>query len=168
MATNSSFRHLKVSFERHSTIEQSELFSNVIHSAHRIHKLGGQLLYAGFEGITVARNRSFGNRWYTFAVDEEEAMEAIADSSLTEPTIIDYAFWAHSGTSNILPAIGIFRAEDMYLLYQHKELWDRYLREEGDIAAPIQEYGVKGDSLDSAAVAVIYFMSRQKSSNPER
>lgn len=167
MATNSSFRHLKVSFERHNKVEQSELFSNVIGSAHRIHKLGGQLLYAGFEGITVARNRSFGNRWHTFAMEEEEAVESIADSLSLEPTIVDYAFWTHRGTGKILPAIGIFKAEDLYLLYQHKELWARYVREEGDIPGPIGEYGVNGDSLDSATVAVIYFMPRQKSSTPE-
>jgi len=144
--------HKKISADQLLKLGDEELFGLIVNSTARI--VGEKsLLFAGFEGLLVARNRSFGNRWHTFAMTQDEAEESLFQSPT--PNIIGYA----EGRNHKLPAVGVFDATKLLRIMSDNKLYQRYVNEIGGVPG-IDEYGVHGTTLDIGAIAVYYFMSK--------
>lgn len=110
----------------------------------------GKLLLAGFDGQEVVPARSFGNRWRTYALTPEEAM--LAEINCGEDSIIEFA--VEVGEK---PTIGVFNGDVLKPVADDPELLGRYFSEKGHDFLLGRLYGVRGPSLDVAALAVYHF-----------
>lgn len=141
-------KHFKIPYEVHASTHEQDLLDRIDErSMKRFGKTA--LLYTGFDGIKVAKRRSFGSRWHTYALTRDEDRELFELGNSSEPGIVEYA------ESSKLPAIGVFNPEVLLRIVKNEKLHDRFFEEEGHQVMPNQ-YGVYGESLDEAALAVYY------------
>jgi len=137
-------------------LEDPELIDFILTDVQKRRRYG-KLLLAGFDGQKVVAARSFGERWHTYALTAEEAMEA--ETGINEyDSVIEFA--VEEGT---MPVIAVFNGDKLKPVANDDELYARYCREKrhelpADLELPLHRlYGVAGPSLDVAALAVYRF-----------
>ena len=137
-------------------MEDDELLDFILTDMQK-RKRYGKLLLAGFDGQEVLAAHSFGNRWHTYALTPEQAMEAETGNNEYD-SIVEYA--VEVGTT---PVIAVFNGDRLKLVENDDKLYERFRREKSHelpkgLELPLHRlYGVAEPSLDVAALALYRF-----------
>ncbi|HSX23743.1 MAG TPA: hypothetical protein VLE74_01455 [Candidatus Saccharimonadales bacterium] len=141
--------HRVVPVEKYAGLDDEAVFEQVLRSVGR-RGVDKELLFTGFEGADVAKQRSFGERWHTFALTSEEVGERFEYGG---DTILDFVHLR----GRRLPALAVFDGAILEPVTMSNALGQRYREETGNVPDIGEIYGVDGPSLDMGALAVFYF-----------
>jgi hypothetical protein len=122
-----------------------------------------ELLFAGFSGASVYKRGGFGDRVDTFAVTEQEWKDDLEGKTLAPGNANPFNHALYHGSKLI--ALGVFDRDKLLEIYDHPEYATAMQQGDGhdvmglpDNLDPHAHFvSVGGESLDSAAVAVLFF-----------